>query len=245
MTTCSHGAAIAGTAAAVTVLVVDEEPVVRAGLRALLDEAGDIAVVGEAGDGAEAVSAARTLGPDVVLLDLGLSGRTGIDGFDTTARLARGAPAPHVLVLAPRATGGGDGGGDGGDAVLRALEAGAAGFVLKASGPGELAAAVRAVASGAGVLSRPVLRRLAARSAARRAVATGERVRRVDELGESELRVLALVGSGMSNREIGEALHLSVTSVKTYVSRILRRLELGNRTQAAILAHELGLAVAR
>ncbi|MEV3860743.1 response regulator transcription factor [Streptomyces sp. NPDC050095] len=242
MTTCSHGAAIAGTAAAVTVLVVDEEPVVRAGLRALLDEAGDIAVVGEAGDGAEAVSAARALGPDVVLLDLGLSGRTGIDGFDTTARLARGVPAPHVLVLAPRATGGGDGGGD---AVLRALEAGAAGFVLKASGPGELAAAVRAVASGAGVLSRPVLRRLAARSAARRAVATGERVRRVDELGESELRVLALVGSGMSNREIGEALHLSVTSVKTYVSRILRRLELGNRTQAAILAHELGLAVAR
>ncbi|MFE0172455.1 response regulator [Streptomyces sp. NPDC059002] len=215
----------------VRVLVADDQPVIRAGLRTLLGAADDMVVVGEACDGAEVVSMARELVPDVVLLDLRMP---GVDGIDATIQLARSTPSARVLVLTNYDTD---------EAVLAAFEAGAAGLLLKTSSPRELLSSVRSVAAGASVLSHSVMKRLMTRPAPRaRLPRVAELAGKVASFGEGEVKVLALVGAGMSNKEISEALHLSLTSVKTYVSRILRRLGLENRTQAAILAYELGLS---
>ncbi|MCF3123163.1 response regulator transcription factor [Streptomyces arenae] len=215
----------------VRVLVVDDQPVMRAGLRALLGAADDLVVVGEAADGAEAVSMARELAPDVVLLDLRM---VGVGGIDATLQLTRSTPSARVLVLTNH---------DSEEAVLGAFRAGAAGLLLKTSTPREIVSSVRSVAAGASVLSYAVMQRLISRPVSRaRIPRVAELAQKVASFGESEVKVLALVGAGMSNKEISEALHLSLTSVKTYVSRILRRLGLDNRTQAAILAYELGLS---
>ncbi|MFF3642577.1 response regulator [Streptomyces sp. NPDC002564] len=215
----------------VRVLVVDDQPVIRAGLRALLGAADDLRVVGEAGDGAAAVSMARELGPDVVLLDLGMP---GVGGIDATLQLTRSTPAARVLVLANQVSD---------ESVRGAFQAGAAGLLLKTSSPREILSSVRSVAAGASVLPYSVMRRLMSRPAPHTRLPRVAELRgKVASLGESEVKVLALVAAGMSNKEISGALHLSLTSVKTYVSRILRRLGLENRTQAAILAYELGLS---
>lgn len=172
----------------VRVLVVDDQPVIRAGLRALLGAADDLVVVGEAADGAEAVGMARELAPDVVLLDLRMP---GVGGIDATLQLARSMPSARVLVLTNH---------DSDEAVLDAFRAGAAGLLLKTSTPREIVSSVRSVAAGASVLSYAVMKRLVGRTApVTRIPRVSELAAKVASFGESEVKVLALVGAGMSN----------------------------------------------
>ncbi|MEU2874745.1 response regulator transcription factor [Streptomyces olivoreticuli] len=212
------------------VLIVDDQPVIRSGLHTLLGTTDDLDVVGEASDGAEAVSAARKLQPDIVLMDLEMP---NVGGIDATLQLLRIENPPKIIILTTFNTN---------DAVLGALEAGASGFLLKTVNPQELITSIRSVAAGASVLSFDILKRVTGRSAARVPIRVRDLTKKVAALREGELKVLSLVGGGLTNQEIAEALSLSVTSVKTYVSRILSRLGLNNRTQAAILAYDLGIA---
>jgi DNA-binding NarL/FixJ family response regulator len=215
---------------AVRVLLVDDDPLVRAGLRMILSSADDLEVVGEAGDGAEAGTAVLMHRPDVVLMDIRMP---GVDGLTATAALTARPHPPKVVVLT---TFGLD------DYVLRALEAGAAGFLLKDTPPRDLIAAVRVVAAGDAMLSPSVTRTLighvaGAGESARRAAAQN----RLAALTDREREVLVAVGRGLSNAEIGRELYLSEATVKTHVSRLLLKLDCANRVQVAILAHEAGL----
>jgi DNA-binding NarL/FixJ family response regulator len=213
----------------IKVVLADDQELVRLGLRAILESAGDIEVAGEASDGAEAVALARSLDPDVVLMDIrmpkvdGLTATTAIAGLDIRAR---------VLVLTTF---------DVEVDVLEALDAGAAGFLLKELRPMELITAVRAVAAGGSVLAPKITQRLVEQALARAPQREVDARGRLDALSDREREVLTLVGGGLSNAEIAQALHMSPTSVKTYVSRMLAKLRLSNRTQAAILAYESGL----
>ncbi|WP_223774473.1 response regulator transcription factor [Streptomyces sp. 135] len=213
----------------IRVLVVDDHALVRSGLRAVLDAQPGIDVVGEAADGAAAVSQSRALEPDVVLMDISMP---KVDGVEATRLLLRGTPPPRVLVLTTFASD---------EHVSLALEAGASGFLHKGAGREEISSAVRTVAAGGTVLSRDVMAKLLSRSRGGRTIAYPGVQEKLNTLTDSERDVLALLGRGLTNQQIAEELHLSVTSVKAYVSRLLSRLDLDNRTQAAILAHELGL----
>ena len=211
-------------------LLVDDDALVRAGLRMILSSADDLEVVGEAGDGSEAVDAVRAHRPDVVLMDIRMP---GVDGLAATARVTALRDAPKVVVLT---TFGLD------DYVFRALEAGASGFLLKDTPPRELIAAVRVVAAGDAMLSPSVTRTLighvaGAGDGGRRDAA----VARLAALTDREREVLVAVGRGLSNAEIGRALFLSEATVKTHVSRLLLKLDCTNRVQVAILAHDAGL----
>ena len=205
------------------VLIVDDHPMVRAGLRSMLS-GDEVDVVGEAGGGAEAVERAVTLSPDVVLLDVKLP---DMDGLEVLTRLKAAAPAAGVLMVSMH---------DDPSMVRRAVEAGAAGYVLKGIGRRELLAAVRAVRDGGSVLDPALLRSLAA-PAPRQAAdgAGGEPLTRV------ELEALALLAAGLTNREIAERLRWSVGTVKKYVQRILEKLDVSDRTQAAVVAVRRGL----
>jgi DNA-binding NarL/FixJ family response regulator len=212
------------------VLLVDDDPLVRAGLRMILSSAQDLDVVGEAGDGAEAVDAVRAHRPDVVLMDIRMP-RT--DGLTGTASITRLPHPPRVVVLT---TFGLD------DYVFRAIEAGASGFLLKDTPPHDLIAAVRAVADGDAMLSPSVTRTLIGHVAA--AAESGRRtaaLARLEQLTEREREVLAAVGRGLPNAEIGRELFLSEATVKTHVSRLLLKLGCANRVQVAIVAHDAGL----
>ena len=214
----------------VRVLLVDDDPLVRAGLRMILSSADDLEVVGEAGDGAEAVGAVRTHRPDVVLMDIRMP---GTDGLTATAAVTALPEPPKVVVLT---TFGVD------DYVFRALEAGAAGFLLKDTPPRDLIAAVRVVAAGDAMLSPSVTRTLIGHVAG--AGETGRRNAaraRLAPLTDREREVLVAVGRGLSNAEIGRELYLSEATVKTHVSRLLLKLGCANRVQVAILAHDAGL----
>ena len=209
---------------------MDDDALVRAGLRMILSRADDLEVVGEAGDGAEAVDAVRRHRPDVVLMDVRMP---RLDGLAATARVTALPEPPKVVVLT---TFGLD------DYVLRALEAGAVGFLLKDTPPRELIQAVRVVAAGDAMLSPTVTRALvdhvaASGGTARRAAALA----RLDALTDREREVLVAVGQGLSNADIGRELFLSEATVKTHVSRVLLKLGCANRVQAAILAHDAGL----
>jgi DNA-binding NarL/FixJ family response regulator len=214
----------------IRVLLVDDEELVRFGLRTVLEAAGDFEVVGEAGDGEEAVAAAHELRPDVVLIDIRMP---VLDGLAATRRILALPHPPQVAVLTTFHVD---------EYVYAALAAGAAGFLLKDTPPREIAAAVRAVADGTATLSPAVTRNLidsyVDRAATPRRTAARERLA---DLSEREREVLRLVGRGESNAAIGKGLFVSEATVKTYVSRLLAKLELANRTQAAILAHEAGL----
>jgi DNA-binding NarL/FixJ family response regulator len=214
----------------IRVLLVDDEELVRFGLRTVLEAAGDFEVVGEAGDGATAVAAARELKPDVVLTDIRMP---GMDGLAATRQILAQPDPPQVAVLTTFHVD---------EYVYAALAAGAAGFLLKDTPPRQIAAAVRAVADGTATLSPAVTAGLIEsyvdrRSAPRKA----EALRRLADLSDREREVLTLLGSGDSNAELAKKMYVSEATVKTYVSRLLTKLDLANRTQAAILAHEAGL----
>lgn len=214
----------------ITVLLADDDPVVRFGLRMMLSGAADLRVVAEASDGAEAVELARRHQPDIVLMDIRMS---GTDGLTATETLRSRTPAPQVMVLTTF---------DADAHVLRALRAGAAGFLLKDTPPDELVVAIRHAAQGRPVLSPEVTRRLIARVAGsdqdtRRSAAR----RRLDVLGDRERTVAVEIGAGRSNAEIAARHHLGLTTVKTHVSAILAKLDLNNRVQVALLVQEAGL----
>ncbi|MGW4113968.1 response regulator transcription factor [Actinosynnema sp. NPDC004786] len=218
----------------IRVLVVDDQALIRAGTRAVLESAGDIEVVGEAADGAEAVAACRAHRPDVVLMDLRMP---RVDGVTATARLKRSPDPPLVLALTTF---------DDDQLMIDALTAGADGFLLKQLRPKDLVNAVRALHGGASVidtgLSRRILRRISGPTAG--STAFPDAAGRLGLLSEREREVLGLVGLGLDNAGIAERLFMSVSTVKTYVSRTLAKLELDNRVQAALLASQLRLTPA-
>jgi DNA-binding NarL/FixJ family response regulator len=213
------------------VLVVDDDPLVRSGLALMLGGASDIEVVGEAADGADVVDAVGTLAPDVVLMDVRMP---VLDGIAATAALTRrpGETGPAVVMLTTF---------DADDTVLAALRAGAAGFLLKHTRPELIVEAVRRAAAGDPVLSPDVARSVIAMAAGnhRDGSDPGPTARaRMDLLTEREREVALAVSEGLSNAEIGERLHLSTSSIKATISSALTRLDLTNRIQLAILAHE-------
>ena len=214
----------------IKVLVVDDDALVRAGLSMILAGADDIRIVGEAGDGGEVRAAVDRLSPDVVLMDIRMP---GVDGLAATEELRRRPDAPEVIMLTTF---------DADEHVLRALRAGAAGFLLKDTPPADIVRAVRLVAGGEAMLSPGVTRRLLAHVSD---PGLGGRQTRAKELlgrlSERERAVALAIGQGKSNAEIGGELYMSVATVKAHVSRLLTKLELTNRVQVALLAHDAGL----
>lgn len=218
------------TAEVIRVVIADDEPLIRAGIRMILTSAPDIEVVAEAANGREAVDLARAHAPDVVLLDIQMP---VMDGLTALGELKRAAPAVRALILTTFGEK---------ENVLRALGQGGAGFLLKDSAPGELIGAVRAAAAGDAYLSPGATRHVVDQLSSGRAAVRGEEARRqVAELSERERGVLALLGEGLSNADAGRRLHMSEATVKTYVSRILAKLGCENRVQAALLARDAGL----
>ncbi|WP_282695256.1 response regulator transcription factor [Streptomyces sp. CC208A] len=215
----------------IRLLVVDDDPLVRAGLTLMLGGDESLRIVGEGSDGREVPDLVARLAPDVVLMDLRMP---HIDGLTATERLRARPGAPEVIVLTTFHAD---------EQVLRALRAGAAGFVLKDTPPAEIVAAVRKVAAGEPVLSPAVTRQLMRHVAGRpetrhRRTAAAERLA---GLTEREREVALAVGRGASNAEIAARLYMSVPTVKTHVSRLLARLGLDNRVQIALLVHDAGL----
>ncbi|MER7910945.1 response regulator transcription factor [Streptomyces sp. NPDC003444] len=214
----------------IRVVIADDEPLIRAGIRMILISDPDIQVVGEAADGRAAVEAARAHAADVVLLDIQMP---VLDGLSALPELRRAAPAARVIILTTFGER---------ENVLRALEHGGAGFLLKDTAPAELIGAVRAAAAGDAYLSPAATRHVVERLARGREAARAEEARgRVAALSEKEREVLALLGEGLSNADAGKRLHMSEGTVKTYVSRILAKLDCENRVQAALLARDAGL----
>ncbi|MDX2600128.1 response regulator transcription factor [Streptomyces caniscabiei] len=215
---------------AIRLLLVDDDPLVRTGLSLMLGGADDIEIVGEGADGDEVQALVDRTRPDVVLMDIRMP---TVDGLAATERLRARPDAPEVVVLTTFHAD---------DQVLRALRAGAAGFVLKDTSPAEIVEAVRRVAAGEPVLSPAVTRQLMAHAAGsapdtRRGTARS----RVAALNEREREVAVAVGRGASNAEIAAALFMSVATVKAHVSRILAKLDLNNRVQIALLTYDAGL----
>ncbi|MFF0423919.1 response regulator [Streptomyces sp. NPDC004520] len=214
----------------IRVVIADDEPLIRAGIRMILISDPEIEVVGEAADGRAAIEAARAHAADVVLLDIQMP---VLDGLSALPELRRAAPAARVIILTTFGER---------ENVLRALEHGGAGFLLKDTAPAELIRAVRAAAAGDAYLSPAATRHVVERLATGREAARAEEARaRVAALSEKERDVLALLGEGLSNADAGKRLHMSEATVKTYVSRILSKLHCENRVQAALLARDAGL----
>lgn len=209
----------------VRVLVVDDQELVRAGFRLILGSADGIEVVGEAGDGAQALSAARALRPDVVLMDVRMP---DVDGITATRRITQEMSQTRVLVLTTF---------DLDEHVYDALGAGASGFLLKDVPMEDLVAAVRAVHAGASLLSPSVTRRLVEEYAARRTTPPPQEL----PLTTREREVLMLLARGLSNAEIAESLVVSEATVKTHVTQVLAKLGLRSRVQAVVFAYESGL----
>ncbi|WP_344110451.1 response regulator transcription factor [Kribbella alba] len=214
----------------IRVLIVDDDPLLRAGLKLMLGGAPDIRVVGEAGDGAGVQGLIDRLSPDVVLMDIRMP---GVDGLTATETVRRRPGAPEVVILTTF---------DADEHVLRALRAGAAGFVLKDTPPAEIVESVRRVVNGQPVLSPSVTKRLITRVASSGHDQRKSRANdRLADLNDREREIAVAVGEGKSNAEISATLFLSVPTVKTHVSRILTKLDLNNRVQIALLVHDAGL----
>ncbi|MER7537732.1 response regulator transcription factor [Streptomyces sp. NPDC097704] len=216
----------------IRLLIVDDDPLVRAGLTLMLGGADDLEIVGEGADGREVPELVALHAPDVVLMDIRMP---HVDGLTATERLRALPGAPEVVVLTTFHAD---------EQVLRALRAGAAGFVLKDTKPAEIVAAVRRVAAGDPALSPAVTRQLMAHvverpeQQPRRATAAA----RLAELADREREVAVAVGRGRSNAEIAAELYMGVPTVKAHVSRILAKLGLNNRVQIALLVHDAGLS---
>ncbi|WP_341267959.1 response regulator transcription factor [Gordonia malaquae] len=215
----------------IRVLVVDDEQLVRAGFALLIDATPDLSAVGEAGDGGEAVRAARRLRPDVVVMDIRMP---GIDGLEATRLITADVDAPRILIVTTF---------DEDDHVFAALRGGASGFLLKDTPPEELVDAIRTVARGDALLAPTITRRLITefvrtpQSATRRPTVP-------DTLTDRELEVFALVAAGLSNGEIADRLYLGITTVKTHVGRLLTKLDARDRVHLVIRAYETGLVSA-
>ena len=214
--------------AGVKVLIVDDDALVRGALRMMLSGSDGIEVVGEAGDGDEVTAALAEHRPDVVLMDIRMP---RLDGISATAALRRRPDPPSVIVLTTF---------DADENVLRALRAGASGFLLKDTPPARIVEAVQRVAAGEEILSPTVLRRFLARFAADGGSADRARAD-FAKLTEREADVVLAVARGRTNQEIAEELFLSVATVKTHISHAMTKLDLANRTQLALLAHDAGL----
>lgn len=212
-----------------TVLVADDQALIRVGLRKILENEPDTTVVGEAVDGEDAVSAARETRPDVVLMDIRMP---VLDGIEATRRIVRAQPATRVLMLT---TFGLD------DYVYESLRAGASGFMLKDAPPEEIAAAVRIVAGGDALLAPAVTRAVVEEFTRRPPLEASAPPPALAELTPREREVLDLLARGRSNPEICERLVISEATVKTHVARILQKLDLRDRVQAVIYAYEHGL----
>ena len=212
----------------VRVVVVDDEPMVCAHLRTILGSSGTIEVVEEAHDGAAGVEAVAATRPDVVLMDLRMP---GVDGLTAIERIGKLAHPPAIVVLTTF---------DADQYVLRALRAGAAGFLVKSTPPEDLIGLVQVAAEGHMVLSPAAARRLIAASADSQSAR--DRARQLaGSLTEREVEVLACLGEGLSNAQIAGRLYLSEATIKGYVSRMLDKLECANRTQVGLLAHDAGI----
>ncbi len=215
------------------VVVVDDQTLVRAGFRVLVNSAPDLEVVGEAADGLEAVSVVAATRPDVVLMDVRMP---RLDGLEATRQIALARPAntSRILMLTTF---------DLDEYIFDALRLGASGFLLKDTPPEELLAAIRVIAQGDALLAPSVTRRLIAEFVSR-PVEAAPPSGRLDVLTEREREVLTAIGQGGSNAEIGAALHMSVATAKTHVSRILAKLDARDRTQLVVIAFQTGLVSA-
>jgi DNA-binding NarL/FixJ family response regulator len=210
------------------VVVVDDQALVRAGFRVLVDSAADLTVLGEASNGAEAVELVGTTRPDVVLMDVRMPLMDGIEATGQILAAHREKP-PRVLILTTF---------DLDEYVYAALREGASGFMLKDTPPAELLSAIRVVAGGDALLAPSVTRRLIAEFAGRRA--TPEPSVALEALTEREREVFGLVARGMSNQELAESLHMSPATAKTHVSRVLMKLDARDRAQLVVIAYETG-----
>jgi DNA-binding NarL/FixJ family response regulator len=211
----------------IRVLIADDQALVRGGLGMILSAQPDIDVVGMAEDGAQAVTLASELEPDVVLMDVRMP---GMDGLEATRRILTRAPE-HVRVVMLTTF-------DVDEYAYEALAAGASGFLLKETRPEVLADAVRTVVGGEALVAPSVLRRLVDQHTSAAAPVDAQRLA---DLTEREVEVLRQIGRGASNQEIARALWISETTVKTHITRIFRKLQLRDRAQAVVLAYETGL----
>jgi DNA-binding NarL/FixJ family response regulator/class 3 adenylate cyclase len=214
----------------VRVLIVDDQALVRTGFRMILEAEPDLAVVGEASDGAEAVTQARTLSPDVVLMDVRMP---EMDGIEATRQLLEGGESGSKVVMLTTF--------DMDEYVYEALRAGASGFLLKDVPPEQLVAGIRAVASGDALLAPSVTRRVIEEFVRRPPDSVRQAPASLAELTARELEVLKLIARGLSNAEIAKELFVSETTVKTHVAHVLMKLNLRDRVQAVVLAYESGL----
>lgn len=215
----------------VKVLIVDDQALVRAGFRMILESEPGIEIVGEAEDGLQAVSAARDLRPDLVLMDIRMP---NLDGLEATRRiLADGGDGPRVLMLTTF---------DLDEYVYEALRAGASGFMLKDTPPEQLVAAIHVVTSGEALLSPSITKRVIEEFIQRPPSTVPKAVHpRLQELTARELEVLGFMARGLSNAEIAKDLYVSETTVKTHVARVLMKLSLRDRVQAVVFAYENGI----
>jgi DNA-binding NarL/FixJ family response regulator len=213
----------------IRVVLADDQALIRAGFKALLDAEDDLDVVGEAADGAQAVTLARRLGPDVVLMDIRMP---GVDGLEATRAIAADEKLAgvHVVIVTTF---------DLDEYVFEALRVGASGFLVKDTEPAELVQAVRVAASGDALLSPHITRRLIAEFAQRAKTPPDATV--LEELTDREREVMGLAGTGLSNDEIAARLVVSPATVKTHVSRAMIKLGCRDRAQLVVLAYESGL----
>jgi DNA-binding NarL/FixJ family response regulator len=212
------------------VILADDQPLIRAGLRRLIEQIPDIDVVGEAGTGAEAVRLARDARPDVIIMDIRMP---GMDGIEATQLITAGDTRARVLVLTTF---------DDDDYVYGALRAGASGFLVKDMALDDILTAVRVVAAGDAIIAPGVTRRLIAQFTSQ--PRPGRRTREITGITDREREVLRLVGLGMSNAEIAAALYITAGTAKTHVARLLAKLDARDRVQLVITAYETGLVTA-